>query len=351
MRTARFGGGGGGGGAVSSVFGRIGAVVATLGDYAASLITNDSGVAGATVKAALDTLNAKLPNGSAVGQALIWGGAAWAAGVDFGAQVLTTTGGFIGNAGAAFLRVGLAPGSGAGVASASSTGNIRGARGAGGFLLAVRNEGDTADLTVLKTDTVGGGIPFVVLGDFNAGGLSGVVSAPVSGIAKLTVGFNALAQLTSTAFTLGGISLFQFASNSVLPVISQAINGVAGGVGNKLSIFSQPCTGGGGSIGGDLDIGPGRGDTPGLAKLVGDDFTKPQRLAWNITGLGLYTATPVAQASRVGQLTDSTTGTPATTLVDVGAVPTQASCNNNFASLLTKLNAVELALHNLGVTA
>src|SRR3954469_21930312 len=127
MRTSYFGGGtGGGGGLVSSVFGRVGAVVATLGDYAASLVSNDSGVAGATVKAALDALNGKLPNGSAVGQALIWGGAAWAAGVDFGAQLLTTTGAFIANSGSAFLRLGLAPGSGAGVASAASTGSIRG---------------------------------------------------------------------------------------------------------------------------------------------------------------------------------------------------------------------------------
>lgn len=56
-------GGGTGGGpppppAVISVFARIGAVVATLGDYAASLITNDSTVSGATVKDALNTLKA-----------------------------------------------------------------------------------------------------------------------------------------------------------------------------------------------------------------------------------------------------------------------------------------------------
>lgn len=50
--------GGGGGGAVSSVFGRIGAVVAALNDYAASLIDNDSGVGGATVADALNTLGA-----------------------------------------------------------------------------------------------------------------------------------------------------------------------------------------------------------------------------------------------------------------------------------------------------
>ncbi len=43
-------------GLVSSVFGRIGAVVAVLGDYAASLITNNSTVTGATVADALDWL-------------------------------------------------------------------------------------------------------------------------------------------------------------------------------------------------------------------------------------------------------------------------------------------------------
>ena len=42
---------------VSSVFGRTGAVIALLGDYAASLITNDSSVVGATVKDALDNLD------------------------------------------------------------------------------------------------------------------------------------------------------------------------------------------------------------------------------------------------------------------------------------------------------
>ena len=56
------GGGGGGGGAVASVFGRAGAVVAALNDYAASLVDNDSTVAGSTVKDALETLDAAIPS-------------------------------------------------------------------------------------------------------------------------------------------------------------------------------------------------------------------------------------------------------------------------------------------------
>ncbi len=49
------------GGAVSSVFTRTGAVVAVLSDYDASQVDNDSGVAGATVADALDTLDAEGP--------------------------------------------------------------------------------------------------------------------------------------------------------------------------------------------------------------------------------------------------------------------------------------------------
>ncbi len=44
-------------GQVATVFGRQGTVVATSGDYAASQVSNDSGVAGTGVKGALDTLN------------------------------------------------------------------------------------------------------------------------------------------------------------------------------------------------------------------------------------------------------------------------------------------------------
>jgi len=46
------------GGSVSSVFSRVGAVVQVAGDYSANQITNTSGVAGAFVQTALDTLDA-----------------------------------------------------------------------------------------------------------------------------------------------------------------------------------------------------------------------------------------------------------------------------------------------------
>jgi hypothetical protein len=52
--------GGGGPGAVTSVFGRSGAVVAAANDYDASEVFNDSAVVGADVAAALDTIDAEL---------------------------------------------------------------------------------------------------------------------------------------------------------------------------------------------------------------------------------------------------------------------------------------------------
>ena len=48
------------GGAVSSVFGRTGAVVAVSGDYTSALVTNTSGVTGATVTDALNTIDSSL---------------------------------------------------------------------------------------------------------------------------------------------------------------------------------------------------------------------------------------------------------------------------------------------------
>lgn len=75
----------GGGGAVDSVFGRTGTVAAAASDYDASQIDNDSGVSGATVAAALDTL------GGATGSNA--GGTYWrfANGLQVCARKVTTT--------------------------------------------------------------------------------------------------------------------------------------------------------------------------------------------------------------------------------------------------------------------
>jgi len=67
--------------------------------------------------------------------------------------------------------------------------------------------------------------------------------------------------------------------------------------------------------------------------------------------LGFYNATPVTQRADAGALTDSTTGAVDGTLVDVGAVPTQANINNNFADCADRINKIRTVLRDLGFMA
>ena len=69
------------------------------------------------------------------------------------------------------------------------------------------------------------------------------------------------------------------------------------------------------------------------------------------TTVGLYNKTPVVQASSIGQLTNSTGGSISSTINDVTVIYSQSILNNNFASLLTKVNALEAALKNIGISA
>lgn len=67
------------------------------------------------------------------------------------------------------------------------------------------------------------------------------------------------------------------------------------------------------------------------------------------TGLGVWDATPpAAQPARPGQIADATTGASGASCVDVGAVPLQANINNNFATILDRLNKIEAALSEAG---
>ncbi len=91
MKTAYFGGGNGGPGAgVTSFNARTGAVVSISGDYSASLVTNDSAVAGATVKDALNTI-ATVIAGLVVGVSSVFGraGAVVAANGDYTSSQVT----------------------------------------------------------------------------------------------------------------------------------------------------------------------------------------------------------------------------------------------------------------------
>lgn len=83
-----FGPGGGGGGAVSSVFGRAGAVTAQSGDYDSDQVDNVSGVPGAAVSDALDYLQA---NAGAVSNVFGRIGAVSAQNGDYTASQVTNT--------------------------------------------------------------------------------------------------------------------------------------------------------------------------------------------------------------------------------------------------------------------
>ncbi len=83
-------------GAVSSVFGRNGVVVAALNDYTSSLVQNLSGVAGATVTNALNTLAGLIPS---VPVASVFGriGAVVAAQDDYGSNLIDNQSGVTGD--------------------------------------------------------------------------------------------------------------------------------------------------------------------------------------------------------------------------------------------------------------
>lgn len=132
------------------------------------------------------------------------------------------------------------------------------------------------------------------------------------------------------------------------------------GAGGIRYFFGQAAHQGSGLAGGDLQVEGGAPDGTGLAGAAhlaaGDAGGVHNRrgvscgeTAGHAVAISFYGSALVAKQTRAGQLADSTTGTPAATLVDVGAAPTQANVNNNFASVLAKLNAIETILHNLGL--
>jgi hypothetical protein len=67
--------------------------------------------------------------------------------------------------------------------------------------------------------------------------------------------------------------------------------------------------------------------------------------------LGFFNATPVTQRADIGALTDSTGGTPGTTIQDVGGAFDQDTLNDNFASLAAQINALRTEQRDLGFMA
>jgi hypothetical protein len=65
--------------------------------------------------------------------------------------------------------------------------------------------------------------------------------------------------------------------------------------------------------------------------------------------IGFFGTVPTTQAAKVTTLTDSTGGTAGTTLANVGTSFSQATLNNNFASLAATVNALVAALKRHGL--
>ena len=57
----------------------------------------------------------------------------------------------------------------------------------------------------------------------------------------------------------------------------------------------------------------------------------------------------VKDPTNIIELTDSSTGTPADTIVDGGAAYSQATTNDNNASMLRKVNEIRQELEDLGI--
>lgn len=299
-----------------------------------------------------------------VGKALIAtaNGSAW--GTDFGAQSLTTTGSYTSNSNAPVLRLGLAPGSGAG--SAASQGDIRlrnNVSGSGPFCYG-RNAADNDDVFLwgwnsatigLQIGAGGGGMALI---DIRAttvqvrGTTTTIIGSSGSGIRVDgdTFNFNS----TSTAPTIAQlVTSAATVTCQPLSVAAQSGSGATAVTGGAMSVSAGDATGAGGTHtggattirggdatggsgtrnGGNITVRPGTGATAqGTGRLQSGGAVN--RFSWDANGIGFFTTTPVTQRT----LTDSTGGTPATNLVDVGAAYNQANLNNNFASIRQLLN-------------
>ena len=93
------------------------------------------------------------------------------------------------------------------------------------------------------------------------------------------------------------------------------------------------------------------GDTVSGALQVANPSTGTATLSVDPIGqlIGFFGTTPATQAARVAALTDSTGGTAGSTLANVGTSFSQATLNNNFASLAATVNALVAALKRHGL--
>lgn len=105
------------------------------------------------------------------------------------------------------------------------------------------------------------------------------------------------------------------------------------------------------SVGANTAFVSKAGDTVSGALQVANPSTGAAALSVDPINqlVGFFGTTPATQAARVAALTDSTGGTAGGTLANVGTTFSQATLNNNFASLAATLNALVAALKRHGL--
>lgn len=185
-----------------------------------------------------------------------------------------------------------------------------------------------------------------VAGGISMSGSGSMVSTAPGGDAYYASGPSNSVFLGSTALysaiaitaTSGAVVTQAFASTAVTPTIMQADVVTNSATGAALTIQAQNATGSTAN-GGALVLASGTGTTAAGAVSLKAGTTV--RLTANATGLGFYAGGAVAQASRVGQLGNQ----------DVGASPSQSSINTAINNVLAKVNSIETAIHNIGLTA
>lgn len=257
----------------------------------------------------------------------------------FGAQAVTVTG-------AGYIGIGTAP--------IATTGDVRVKQG---FSIKGRTAANNNDFGILDWGVTTA--DYVTLGSLTSA-LQIAGASPIS----LVIGGSVAANLGASNFTFGaGFNRFTFSAPFTINIVTASTPGPV--VGAAGLVQAQDLTGTGAADGGAMTVRAGNSTNgtggaivlkPGSGGTAGGAGTLQRGsgtacFTWNDTGIALYNAAPVAQPARVGQLTDGTTGTPSNTIPDAGAVYVQATINNIHASLLAKINALELIIHNLGASA
>lgn len=194
----------------------------------------------------------------------------------------------------------------------------------------------------------------VSIGPSNVAGIGSYIYLNASTL-ELRVGTNATSTIDVAKAVLNiNNSRWSFAPGVSGAAFMQENNDSAGITCQKLVVRAQSSAGLT-SIGGDIDFVPGSGPSRGgKGRLVSGSTSVGSgsaRLSWDDTGMSFFTAATLAQAARVGQLTDSSGGSAGSTVAAAGAAYSQTGENDFRATVAAKINALELLIHNVGLSA